>query len=43
MATAMRIFLKALTHIPLPILYGVGYVAYLIAYHVMRWRRSAGL
>ena len=36
----MRIFLKALTHIPLPILYGVGYVAYLIAYHVMRWRRD---
>lgn len=36
----MRFFLKALTHIPLPILYVVGYVAYFIAFHVMRWRRD---
>ena len=36
----MRFFLKALTHIPLPILYLVGYVAYFIAFHIMRWRRD---
>ncbi|MEO8756011.1 MAG: lysophospholipid acyltransferase family protein [Casimicrobiaceae bacterium] len=36
----MRFLLKALTHIPLPILYGFGYVAYCIAFHVMRWRRD---
>ncbi len=36
----MRFLLKALTRIPLPILYGVGYVAYLIAFHLMRWRRD---
>jgi KDO2-lipid IV(A) lauroyltransferase len=36
----MRFFLKALTHIPLPILYGIGYVAYFIAFYIMRWRRD---
>jgi KDO2-lipid IV(A) lauroyltransferase len=36
----MRFFLKALTYIPLPILYVVGYVAYFIAFHIMRWRRD---
>ena len=36
----MRLLLQALTHIPLPILYGFGYVAYFIAFHVMRWRRD---
>jgi KDO2-lipid IV(A) lauroyltransferase len=36
----MRFLLKALTHIPLPVLYAFGYVAYLIAFHVARWRRS---
>ena len=36
----MRFFLKALTYIPLPILYLFGYVAYFIAFHVMRWRRD---
>ena len=36
----MRFFLKALTYIPLPILYGIGYVAYFIAFHIMRWRRD---
>jgi len=36
----MRFLLKALTHIPLPILYGFGFVAYCIAFHVMRWRRD---
>jgi KDO2-lipid IV(A) lauroyltransferase len=36
----MRFFLKALTYIPLPILYVFGYVAYFIAFHVMRWRRD---
>ena len=36
----MRFLLKALTHIPLPILYGFGFVAYCIVFHVMRWRRD---
>ncbi len=36
----MRLILKALTHIPLPILYVFGYVAYFIAFHLMRWRRD---
>ena len=36
----MRFLLKALTHIPLPILYGFGYLAYFIVFHVMRWRRD---
>lgn len=36
----MRLILKALTHIPLPILYGIGFLAYLVAFHVMRWRRD---
>ena len=36
----MRFFLKALTYIPLPILYGFGFVAYCIVFHLMRWRRD---
>jgi len=36
----MRFFLKLLTHIPLPILYGFGFVAYCIVFHLMRWRRD---
>ena len=36
----MRFLLKALTHIPLPILYGFGFVVYFITFHVMRWRRD---
>ena len=36
----MRFFLKALTKLPLPILYGLGFVAYCIVFHVMRWRRD---
>jgi KDO2-lipid IV(A) lauroyltransferase len=36
----MRFLLTALTRIPLPILYGIGYVVYVIAFHVMRWRRD---
>ncbi|MCC7328430.1 MAG: lysophospholipid acyltransferase family protein [Burkholderiales bacterium] len=36
----MRLLLKALTRIPLPILYGFGFVAYAIVFHVMRWRRD---
>jgi KDO2-lipid IV(A) lauroyltransferase len=36
----MRFLLKTLTHIPLPILYGFGFVAYCIVFHLMRWRRD---
>jgi len=36
----MRFFLKTLTYIPLPILYGFGFVAYCIVFHLMRWRRD---
>jgi KDO2-lipid IV(A) lauroyltransferase len=36
----MRFILKVLTLIPLPILYGFGFVAYVVAFHIMRWRRD---
>lgn len=36
----MRYLFKALTLIPLPILYGIAWVAYFTVYHVMRWRRD---
>src|SRR5262245_54261617 len=36
----MRFLLKTLTHIPLPILYGFGFIAYCIVFHLMRWRRD---
>ncbi len=36
----MQFILKALTRIPLPILYGIGNGMYFVAYHVMRWRRD---
>lgn len=36
----MRILLKALTRVPLPVLYAVGWFAYFVAFHVMSWRRN---
>ena len=36
----MRAVLKALTHLPLPIMYAVGYVVFFLVFYVMRWRRD---
>ncbi len=36
----MRMFLKALTRVPLPVLYVVGWLAFGIAFHIVRWRRG---
>jgi Bacterial lipid A biosynthesis acyltransferase len=36
----MRAVLKALTHLPLPIMYAVGYVVFFIVFYLMRWRRD---
>lgn len=36
----MTFFLHALTRIPLPILYAIGWFAYLVAFEVLRWRRD---
>lgn len=36
----MRAILKALTHLPLPIMYAVGYVVFFIVFYLMRWRRD---
>jgi KDO2-lipid IV(A) lauroyltransferase len=32
--------MKALTRVPLPVLYVVGRIAYVVAFHVLRWRRA---
>jgi KDO2-lipid IV(A) lauroyltransferase len=36
----MRILLKLLTRIPLPLLYRGAWLMYFIAFHVLRWRRT---
>ena len=36
----MRLLLKALARTPLPLLYAYGWVAYVITFHVLRWRRK---
>ena len=36
----MKSVLVALARLPLPLLYGLGYVAYVIAFHILRWRRD---
>jgi KDO2-lipid IV(A) lauroyltransferase len=36
----MRFLLKALTRVPLPLLYGVGRIIDLVVFHVLRWRRD---
>ncbi len=36
----MRFFLKILTRIPLPVLYGFATLLYFAVYHVARWRRD---
>lgn len=36
----MRAVLKALTHLPLPVMYAVSYVVFFIVFHLMRWRRD---
>jgi KDO2-lipid IV(A) lauroyltransferase len=36
----MRHVLKFLTRLPLPVLYGLGTLAYFVAFHVLRWHRE---
>ena len=36
----MRLLLKALTRVPLPVLYALGTFIYVIVFHVVRWRRD---
>lgn len=36
----MRFLLKAFTRVPLPVLYALGTLIYLFAFHVVRWRRD---
>ncbi len=36
----MRFLLKALTRVPLPVLYAVGTVIYVVLFHLVRWRRE---
>lgn len=36
----MDFLLHALTRVPLTALYGVGWLAYFLAFHVLRWRRE---
>lgn len=36
----MHTILKALTHLPLSLLYGCGWVLYAVSFHVLRWRRE---
>lgn len=36
----MRVLLKILTHIPLPILYALGTLLYFVVYYIARWRRD---
>lgn len=36
----MRVVLKALTHLPLPIMYAVGYFVFFIVFYLARWRRD---
>jgi KDO2-lipid IV(A) lauroyltransferase len=35
----MRVLLKLLTRVPLPVLYACAWLMYFVAFHVMRWRR----
>ena len=36
----MKSVLVALARLPLPLLYGLGWFAYVLTYHVLRWRRD---
>ena len=36
----MDLLLRALTRVPLPILYGMGWVAYVVTFELFRWRRD---
>ena len=36
----MRFLLKALTRMPLPVLYAVGTFIYVVLFHLVRWRRD---
>jgi KDO2-lipid IV(A) lauroyltransferase len=36
----MRFLLAAITRIPLPVLYGASWFVYVVAFHLLRWRRD---
>jgi KDO2-lipid IV(A) lauroyltransferase len=36
----MKSVLVALARLPLPLLYGLGYFAYVLTFHILRWRRD---
>jgi len=36
----MELLLRTLTRVPLPILYGLGWFAYVVAFELFRWRRD---
>src|SRR4051794_30725114 len=36
----MHLLLRSLTHVPLVLLYGFGWIAYVLAFEVVRWRRD---
>jgi hypothetical protein len=36
----MRLLLKVLTYLPLPLLYACGRFVYAFTFHVVRWRRD---
>lgn len=36
----MGILLQALTRVPLPVLYGLGWLAYILVFEILRWRRD---
>ncbi len=36
----MHSLLKVLTRLPLPVMYGVGFLMYFVVFHLMRWRRD---
>src|SRR5689334_3870781 len=36
----MQFLLRSLTHVPLALLYGFGWIAYILAFEVVRWRRD---
>jgi Kdo2-lipid IVA lauroyltransferase/acyltransferase len=36
----MKSILRSLARLPLPVLYGLGWFAYFLAFHVLRWRRD---
>ena len=36
----MEFLLRALTRVPLPMLYGLGWLMYIVCFEILRWRRD---